>query len=186
MRFNGLKIEVIVAVFVALTTLVFSAQWLVDHYQVERPLLEAAGRVDGVQAVQLLSEGGRMDLVVTMGKAKDFRLSYRELVRLLDAAYGPAAGRVSVRDSRNERLERAYYEMHFDLQEALSTGRYSELRRATEEKAQALKVSPPRIWVEDGRIYLTLSDRNQVLYEVIERAPVGPATNPEEGGGSVG
>ncbi|MDI6871329.1 MAG: hypothetical protein QME79_08235 [Bacillota bacterium] len=186
MRLNGLRLEIILAVFAALAAAVFGADWLVSRYQVERPLVGAASSVDGVRRAELVRESGRVDLVVTMGPARDFRASYQQLSDLLARAYGRNGGRVVVRDNRTARLTRALYEMNFTLQEGLATGRFSAMRAAVEDQARTLGLDQPYLWVEDGRIYLGLRDGKAVLYAVLERRPAPPVDPPGEGGGPLG
>lgn len=185
LRVSGLKLEVIAAAFVVVAGMVFGGQWLVDRYEVQRPLLASARGVDGVRQASVVEENGRTNLVVTMGMTRDFRRSYAELAGLLSATYGAHAGRVVVEDSRTERLERALYEVHFALQEGLSTGRFTSMRREVEAAVRRFQLPTPYLWVEDGRVYLGLHERGRVLYEVIER-PAGVPDGGTERGSLIG
>ncbi len=181
-KLNGLKLEAVLAAFIAVALAVFGGQWLSDRYQVERPLRRAVRQVDGVRRAELEENGGRVDLVVTMGPARDFRTTHQRLAELLDRAYGHRAGRVVVRDNRTERLTGALYELNFALQEGLATGHFGEMRTAVESQARALRLARPYLWVEDGRIYVGLRDGQALLYAVIERS-AAPAGEPAGEGG---
>jgi hypothetical protein len=180
MRLNGLKLEAVLAAFLAVALTVFGGQWLSDRYQVERPLLQSARQVDGVRQAQVKEDGGRINLVVSLGPARDFKTTYQRLAELLDEAYGHRAGRVVVQDNRTAALTGALYELNFALQEGLATGRFRAMRAAVEKQARTLGLSRPYLWVEDGRIYLGLRDGPAVLYAVVERRPA-PEASPERG-----
>ncbi|MGE5508751.1 MAG: hypothetical protein ACM3RP_09765 [Chitinophagales bacterium] len=181
MQIKGLKVEVIFLAFLLTIALVFGGQWLLGRYQVERPLLASARKVDGVKDARLEPVDGRMNLVVTMGPARDFRASHDRLLELLDLAYGRDAGKVVVHDNRTAKLTGALYEMNFALQEGLATGRFTEMRAAVVKEAHADGLATPYLWVDADRIYLGLKDKNHVLYDVVERKPANTTAVAQEG-----
>lgn len=186
MRLNGLRVELIIAAFTLVAVVVFGVQWAVDRYSVQRPLLAAAARVEGVRQAVLSEENGRINLVVTLGPGADFREAYERLSSLLDKAFGKAGGRIVVKDSRTPRLAKALYEMNFALQEGLATGRYGAMRAAVESTAQRLQLSEPYLWVDDGRVYLGLREGRAALFALVERSAPHSETAPAEGAGGIG
>lgn len=186
MKRNSLRFEVILAAFVVVAAGVFGVQWLVNRWQVEQPVLGTAARVEGVRRAELRDDGGRVDLVVTLGPTRDFHATYQRLGEVLTRGYGRNGGRVVVRDARTPRLSRALYELNFALQEGLATGRYTEMRQVVEAQARALQLPPPHLWVEEGRIYVALQDGKAILYTVVARGSAAPGEKPAEGGGTLG
>ncbi|MGE5542951.1 MAG: hypothetical protein ACM3WT_07925 [Bacillota bacterium] len=77
--------------------------------------------------------------------------------------------KVVVEDSRDEALSDAYYSMHFHIQEALVTGRFSGMSAEVARLAKEAGLDRHRVFVGDSSVYVQLHLNGHYLYEVLPR-----------------
>lgn len=97
---------------------------------------------------------------------------HEEVRALEDRAEGVLKGRdvrVVVEDTRDKALSDAYYSMHFYIQEALATGRFSDMADRVAMRAREAGLERYRVYVGDDNVYVQLHLNGHYLYEILPR-----------------
>lgn len=172
MLFHGLKIPVIILVFVVTLGAGVGAQQFFYRQQIVNPLTAEFQRVPGVKGATLEKRGGTTDVVIDIGVVDDLAQSYDALLTIAQDGLGDRLGEVRLADRRNAALSNAYYHLHFAIQEAIATGRFTELEQRAGEIAAQAGLDRQRIRITARYIAVQLHDGDHYLYEIVPR----PAT----------
>ena len=166
--------------------LFFCINLLLVNRTVTKPLESSLRQVPGVLSVKASEGTGRLKIDVTLGQVPDFHRAYSSLVRRISEITGKREYELSILDHRDDRLETAYYQMHYDIEEAIATGGFSRMAGALEQRSRDLGLSASKVFVDQKGVYLQLESGSSYLYAVFPRTPGG---TPAEGlvfGGQAG
>lgn len=173
MDLRGMRWPVLITSVLATFAVLFGAFALYRHQAVDGSVVRQYEQVAGVEDVVLETGGGLTDVIVTLGPGADLAAVYRELVEAGDRVLGQGRYRLTLRDQRDEAVSEAFYRMHFSLQEANATGRFTEMARAVDDIAEMAALTRYRVEVGDNHIFVTLEKDGQYLYEVLPRRQEG-------------
>ncbi len=165
---------ILIALALTLGTL-FGARWIYQDQALDRPLAEAVRAVNWVEDVKISQRG---DTIVVKVKTADVpRLEdfVQDLWRAVDSVENDQKVELELGDNRSQSLQEVYYDFHFFLQEAVATGRYSELPSSLAEVATPDKVTRSRVYVASDYVYVQFHQGEDALYAVIPRQPQGSA-----------
>ncbi len=84
-----------------------------------------------------------------------------------------AYGRVVVKDDPTPRLVAAYHEIHFSVQQGISTGLFAEMAADIERRLQGEEGLAYRLAVGERHVFVHLTDGEGELYRVVPRRGVG-------------
>ena len=181
---RDLKISIAVGVFLAVVLIGAAARSVYYKSRVLDPLTRLALEVPGVESVRVAEWiEGKKDVYVEFEPTARLEESYPEVEALARAAFGRALGRVIPVDRRSEELADAYYDVHFLVQEGISTGRFSEMASLIAERLRGLGVERHRVFVGDRFVYVHLYDGDRYLFEVAPR-PAFPGQGAAAQGGA--
>lgn len=172
---QGLRIPVVVLVFVGALGLALLLQQVFYSRQVTAPLVTDLETVDGVAAVVLESDGGGTRVEVVLEPNVDLSGAYPKLMNLAMRRLGDNLTALHIQDGRDEHLEEAYYRLHFAIEESIVTGRFRALASTFEEIAGEMGLAHHRIVVGSDSIFVELRAGDAYLYEVIRRPARIPA-----------
>jgi len=171
---RGVRPLVVVLALVVTLGLLFGARWLYHRRTVSEPLAQAVGAVEGVQEVKVVQENDRLIVRARVGPTPRLEELVASIGRSLEQARVPEQVELVLSDTRTPELEAAFYDLHFFLQEAVTTGRYSELPARVNGLAEEGRVDRGRVFVSTDCVYVQLELGGSCLYEVIPRpAPSG-------------
>lgn len=158
-----------VALLVTLGVL-FGGQALWHTFAVAKPLDKAFQGIDGVQSVAWGKEKdeGPVMLQVTIDKAASLQQTYRLIGEHAQGVLGKAPFQIVIHDNRTPELEQVYHELHYHIQEAVFTGRFSDMAEKTQEIAKKAGTDA-RIDVDARNVYLQLTKGDNGLYVVVPR-----------------
>ncbi|NPV71321.1 MAG: hypothetical protein HPY55_11865 [Firmicutes bacterium] len=106
---------------------------------------------------------------VTLADVPDLR---HVVLSLEEKAAGVLRGqpvRIVVQDTRDQALSAAYYAMHFHIQEALVTGRFSDMSGKVAQVAEGAGLERHRVFIDERNVYVQLHLKGRYLYEVLPR-----------------
>jgi len=170
MDFKGVRIPIIMLTLFLTLAFLFGARWLYQHETLDRPLEDAVRAVDGVADVVLEERGGAVIVKVQAGDTARLEEFVAELWRAVESVEGERKVKLRISDTRNQHLQDLYYEFHFHLQEAVATGRYSNLPGELAGVMEGRNITRERVFVGPDYVYLQMHQGDACLYEVVPRA----------------
>ncbi|MDD4336904.1 MAG: hypothetical protein PHH46_05930 [Firmicutes bacterium] len=171
MKLPDINMKVVLVSVAVATVLLFGGREVLMRTSVTMPMEKAFASMSEIESykIERLPYGTVVD--ISLRNAGDLS----ETVRKIEAATSklPAGGGLWVRitDTRDALLQDVYHRIHFDIQEAIATGSFSELRRRADEEAQRAGLSDCAIYVDIDHVYITLEDGEHELYAVSPRIP---------------
>lgn len=178
MSFKNIRFPIIIVALALTLGFLFGARWLYENQSLARPLEEALRAVRGVSDVALKDESAGLLVKVRVGDVPQLETLVSDIWQAVDSV-GPSGNvNLELTDSRTQALQDVYYNFHFFLQEAMATGRYSELPARLKEVASAGGVDRYRVFVAPDYVYLQLHQGDANLYEIIPRQ-AEPAPEPD-------
>lgn len=151
--------------------LLFGSQAIWHTFAVAKPLDRAFAGVDGVQSV-VRQQDEPVVLQVTLVHVANIQTTYTALEQQAKRILGTSAFRIVIRDNRTPELEQVYHGLHFQIQEAIATGRFSDMADRIRQKADAAAVDAV-VYVDARHVYLQLNKGEAALYSVIPRMNEG-------------
>ena len=150
--------------------ILFGGQAIYQNFAVAKPLDKAFADIEGVKAVawEKAKDDKAITLRVSLAGTPNLQLTYTTIEDKARAILGKGELNIVISDSRTEELEQAYHEMHLYIQEAVATGRFSQMADQVKEKAAKAGVDS-RVYVDSQNIYLQLAKDSAELYTVIPR-----------------
>lgn len=162
------------------TFAVFAAGFaLLERQSIDRPLVTALEARPDVRQVELSRQAGVAVVRVRLGRVANLQKEYEAIERAAQGVRGLGPFRLEIVDARDAGLEQALYRLHFALQEANATGRFTKLAEDVKAVAREQGIEEPRVYVSADRIYVSLYRGDHYLYEVLPR--LHPAARSGEG-----
>ena len=170
----GRPFQVRLAALTALVTLaVLLLGSLVYQEQAKAaPLERDLAAVPGVGGVTVDRAAGQWRIRVRLQGVDLLPVTYRELRQRADQRLGAGHYVLELDDTRNGRLEQAFYQVSYFLEEARTRGDYAQAARHVEEEGRRLGLERARLYVDPDYLYLELADEGAALYHV---QPLRPA-----------
>ncbi len=169
MNLNGMRWPVVIAAVLATFGLLFAGVKIYQKQAVDRPLFKLYQEIKEVKEVQVEKAEGQMVIRVRLDRVDDLQTTYRRLDSLARSVLGRDGYRLEIGDNRTQVLEQAFYRMHFSLQEANTTGNFTEMAQEIENQQKLLDIESSRLFIDNENLYLALDHRGAYLYEIIPR-----------------
>lgn len=179
MNLRGLRWPRLLISVTATFALLVLSFTLIERQSIDRPLIAALSARPGVQRVELSKRDGVTAVRVGLGRVDNLQQEYEAIERAAQEVRGLGPFRVELDDARDPALEKALYRLHFALQEANATGRFTKMAADLKAAAQNEGIEEPRVYVSADRIYVSLYRGDHYLYEVLPRTR--PAARTGEG-----
>ncbi len=166
-----MRLTIILTTLALTLAILFGVKWLYQDQALDRPLARAVGAVPGVTETAIAQSGDSLQVRVKVADTPEIETLVAGLWRAIDAVEGGRKVELLISDSRNPVLQEVYYDFHFFLQEAVATGRYSELPARLAQVAATGKVARARVYVAPDYVYVQLHQGDASLYEIVPRDP---------------
>lgn len=173
MDLRGMRWPVLIGSVLVTFAVLFGGFALYRHQAVDGSVVRLYRELAGVQDVAIDAGSGPMTVTVTLGPDAQLASVYQELKSTADRVLGPGHYRLVLHDQRDDAVSKAYYAMHFSLQEANATGRFTAMAESVEKIAAEAGLTRHRVDVGDDYMYVTLEKDGQYLYEVLPRRQEG-------------
>ncbi len=161
-----------VAVLTVTVGVLVCGQFLWNKYAIAKPLDNGLQQVQGVEAASWeegkTSENAALD--ITLDQVDDLQKTYGEITETTKKTLGRKAFRIVLHDHRTPELERLYYNVQYNIQEAIFTGNFSTMAGAVRQQAEAAGAEA-KIYVDTGNVYIQLTKGAGTLYSVVPRQP---------------
>lgn len=174
MDLQGMRWPVLIGSVLVTFAVLFGGFALYRHQAVDGSIVREYRNQPGVHDVTIDgATGGVMTVTVSLGPEAELARLYNHLQDTADRLLGPGRYRLVLQDQRGQDVSAAFYEMHFSLQEANATGRFTAMAEAVRQIAADAGLTHHRVDVGDDYIYVTLEKDGQYLYEVLPRRKEG-------------
>jgi len=188
MKWQGLKIPIIIVSLLAGMALFFAGQWLYQKYNFNEPLNDALNSNPSIESFSVSSKGPVLQVEVSLKYEEDMMLSYKELHKDLTSAMGKKNFQLVLVDSRDydSALRQVWYNSQYAIYEASFIGNFQDMAAAVNSKSHASGVEAI-INVDQENIYLRLKHEGHTLDQVIPlnvNQNNGIGNTPATGGGN--
>ena len=160
------------AVLVVTVIILVCGQFIWNKYAIAKPLDKGLQQVQGVEAASW--EDGKnsenVALNITLDQVDNLQKTYGEITDTAKQVLGHKAFRVVLHDHRTPELEKLYYSVHYNIQEAIFTGNFSAMAGAVDKQAEAAQAKA-KVYVDTGYVYVQLTKGPDALYTVVPRQP---------------
>lgn len=166
MKFNkNMQAWLIFAAFVVTLALLFGGQALTLKLRVNDPLKQEVYAIKGVRkfTVKQDKEGLRVEL--KLSRIADLQQVLDKVKQKVESSYNKPIRAITIKDHSNLRLKEIRYRLSFDLEEAVVTGHYIQLRQSLD----AYPEIQSRIYFSPDFIYIQLEDGGFYHYEAFPR-----------------
>jgi hypothetical protein len=167
-HFN-LKWPVVVLAFLLTFTSIYAVNYWRQQRLIKEPLKEALLEIEAVKDVDIKSKSKQnTEISITLNKVGDLYKTYQNIEEVLLLTYAGNSFQITLIDQRDTYLESLYGKIHFALMEGERLGNYTKMSHEIFqllEQEQDLEYY--RLWVDQKRIYVQLSAKDNYLYEVI-------------------
>lgn len=180
MPVQGIRLPVVILSALLGLFFLFGAQRAYQFSRVDQPLAQFFRSRGEVAAFAVRPGEGELRVEVTLRPVANLRESYLPLEEGVRDILGGRPFRLVVRDRRDQALVAQFYRLHYLLQEAVATGRFTVLEGALAEARRA-GLDEARVFVDERFLYVQLRRGDRYLYELIPRRAV-PAAPREEAG----
>jgi len=186
MRWQGLKIPVIILSLLAGMAFIFGVQWLYQKYSLQEPLNAALSRNNAVESFQVNSDGRLLRVNVVLKYDADLMQAYKEVRKELAGTLGKRPFQLTLGDSRDDVLNKVWYNSQYAIYQAIEQGSYQDMAAVVHREAGATGAEA-KIYIDEENIYLRLKHRGHTLDQVIPRGAgrnSGNVRAPAAGGGA--
>lgn len=124
---QGLKIPIIILVFIGVLGLAVFGDSVVHGKRVVTPLEDALRSQPGVVGARVDGRGANAEVFVELSEDADLIKLYPKMTSSLREYLGAEADRLHLVDSRTDFLDDAYQRMRFPIEEAIVTGQFTRM-----------------------------------------------------------
>ncbi|MBP2653067.1 MAG: hypothetical protein H6Q73_636 [Firmicutes bacterium] len=156
--------------FITIAVLV-AGQLVWNNYGIAKPLNKSMQDIPGVEGATWNEAGKNSDgitITVTLGQVADLQKTYNQIMSTSKKILGRRSFSVILDDHRTPELESLYYDIHYYVQEAITTGNFAAMADSIKAHARTAQVEA-RVYVDAKYVYVELTKGQTALYSVIPR-----------------
>jgi hypothetical protein len=168
MQWKGLKLHVIIFSLLIGITLIFSAQWLYQKYNINVNINNVLSANQDVESYQVGSEGGTLLVSVHIKSEAGLMAHHKEIKKDLERVMGSKSFIFVLSDDRDDTLEQVWYRCQYAVYQAQVQGNFIEMAELIDREALA-GGAEASINIDQEYIYLRLRHQGHTLDEVIPR-----------------
>ena len=166
MKWQGLKVPIIIVSLLAGMALFFAGQWLYQKYNFNEPLNDALNSNQSIESFSVSNKGHALEVAVSLKYDTDMMVSYKELRKELTRALGEKNFQLILCDSRDDVLRQVWYNSQYAVYEAAFQGNFQDMATLVNKEARAAGADAI-INVDQENIYLRLKHQGHTLDQVI-------------------
>jgi hypothetical protein len=165
--YRNIKGWLVATAFLATVAILFGGWALNAKVRVENPLKQHMKTMKTVTDYQVKTVGAGMRLFLKLKRSPDLQQVLNAVIKEVEFYYKKPVTELVLESHSNPRLEQIRYQLSFNLEEALSSGRFVQLKTAFEKYNSRGTVA--KIYLEKRFIYLQLEDGRNYLYQAVAR-----------------
>jgi hypothetical protein len=178
---KNMRAWVIALAFVITLTAFFSGQVISKKFKTTDPLKREFSKIKSIESFSINQADNGVNVNLKLGKVNNLRTILDKVQERVKFYYNKPVKSFTITNHANKRLEEVRYQLSFNLEEAVYTGRYLQLKD-TLNSYRGLKV---KVYFSPSFIYLQLEDGQNYYYEAYGR-PVALVRDNTRLGGDTG
>ncbi len=170
MNFEDINFKIVIATLLIALVFLLSVKYLYNWYNLESPLENALAKDNRIQSFSIDKSADTFKIsVILNNKFDDLSEVYSDLKNTLESILKNRNYRLDVKGLENEKLQAAYYNMHFSLYENIIKNNFIKIDNDIKKIADQYAISEYKIIIDRENVYLMLRDKENGLYKIIER-----------------
>ena len=144
-----------------------------EKFAVAKSLDKLAQGIDGVRQITWEDNGkkdGSVKINACLQNVVNLEATYRALLENSRQVLGNRRFQIVIQDDRTPELEEFYYIVHYQVQEAIATGRFALMADRIQEESRKRNIET-RVFVDGSYVYLQMKKGGAGMYVVIARQP---------------
>lgn len=168
MKWQGLKIPIIIVSLLAGMALFFAGQWLYQKYNYDEPLNYALNNNPSIDTFSVNNKGNLLLVDVNLKYDADLMQSYKDIRKTIADTIGNKNYKLVLGDTRDndDVLKQVWYNSQYAVYEASFKGSFQDMVNTVNREAQSFGVEAI-INVDPENIYLRLKHNGHNLDQVI-------------------
>jgi len=168
MKWQGLKIPIIIVSLLAGMALFFAGQWLYQKYNYNEPLNYALNNNPSIDTFSVNNKGNLLLVDVNLKYDADLMQSYKDIRKTIADTIGNKNYKLVLGDTRDndDVLKQVWYNSQYAVYEASFKGSFQDMVNTVNREAQSFGVEAI-INVDPENIYLRLKHNGHNLDQVI-------------------
>jgi hypothetical protein len=166
MKFNkNIQAWLILAAFIITLAVLFGGQALTMKLRVNDPLKQDIYAIKGVRKFTVTQDKEGVKVELQLSQVTDLQQALDTVQQKVKSYYNKPVRAMTIADHSNRRLKEIRYRLSFDLEEAVVTGHYIQLKESLDVYPQIKS----RIYFSPDFIYIQLEDGLYYHYEAFPR-----------------
>jgi hypothetical protein len=166
MKFTkNIQAWLILAAFAVTLALLFGGQALTLKLRVNDPLKHEINTLKGVRKFTVSQDKEGVKVGLQLDRVADLQQILNKVQQKVESSYNKPVQSIRITDHSNQRLREVRYRLSFDLEEAVVTGHYIQLKQSLDAYPQVKS----RIYFSPDFIYIQLEDGRYYHYEAFPR-----------------
>lgn len=173
MNFKGLRMQIIILIFLLSLSLLLGGQWVYQKNHVQGNLVEKLNNIDGVYSSSIEKNNRQNSLIkIHLEEVEDLRHVYRQAVSTAADHLRTEAFSIEIVDRPNQVLISIWETTHLSIYQSLAQFSYDEIGGKISTEAQKHDRIKYRVQMDWDHVYLQLHDEGNYLYQIIPRLPL--------------
>lgn len=180
-RLTDLRLWLILIVFLGTVGVLFGGQKLTARFRVENPVRQSISALKSVRDFQVNETANGLSVELKIDKVGNLETVLDLVKRKVEQYYNQPVRYFKIKGQPDQRLRQVRYDLSFYLEEALTSGSYTQLKQALE----SYQPVNAKVYLGMDFIYIQLENDTHYLYEAIPRRSKIISVNNNQGGDSV-
>ncbi|HEX7057066.1 MAG TPA: hypothetical protein VF260_07720 [Bacilli bacterium] len=140
-------------------------------YAMENPLAQTVNHLPGVQRAEVAVSADQVTIAITPKNNANLRTIYDQLLKKGKAVIGNRKLVLTVRDHTNERLEKLWANMLFQVAQSMETKQYAMIPAALQNMEKQNPGIKSVAEMDATNVYIQLYDGEYAKYVILPRIP---------------
>jgi uncharacterized FlaG/YvyC family protein len=162
---KNMQIWLIFLAFIVTLAVLFGGQALTVRMQVDNPFKHDIYAIQGVKKFKMIQDKEGIKVQLQLNRVANLQQVLDPIQQKVKFYYHKPIQEIQITDHSNHRLQEIRYQLSFNLEEAVVSGHYVQLRAALESYPQIKS----RVYFSRDYIYIQLEDGSYYHYEAFPR-----------------
>ena len=169
MEYRGIKINIVIYIIIVVLIVYFSGNFIINKYNVQKPLLTEIESLENIENVQLLENNDRTKLKIKLNRNAELYDVYLNVKEIATEKIGEDNFNIIIDNQENDNLVNIYFKAHYAIFEGIATNKFTEMNEDIKEIAVKSDLKEYKLWIDSNNLYLKLADEDSAFYHIIPR-----------------
>ncbi|MEW6661170.1 MAG: hypothetical protein ACOY9Y_03585 [Bacillota bacterium] len=171
MNLKGLRLPIIVIIFLVSLSLLLGGQWIYQKKHVQGNLIEQLNNIDGVYSSIIDKSNKHTQIKIHLGEVNDLRHVYMQVTSVAAAHLKSEEFTLEIVDQPNQQLKSLWEVSHLSIYQSLAQAQFDEIDRKISIEAKKHDNIKYKVQMDWDNIYVQLHAEGDYLYRIIPRLP---------------